>query len=46
MKRLKTALQPSQFRAMSVQPVTWLRERFLARVEQVQEPVIKRESSP
>ena len=45
-KRMKTASQPSQFRAMSAQPVAWLRERFLARVEQAQEPAIKSEPSP
>jgi hypothetical protein len=45
-KRMKTASQPSQFRAMSAQPVAWLRERFLARMEQAQERAIKKESSP
>lgn len=46
-KRIRTTLQSSQLRAVSVQPVARFGERlFLARMKQAQESAIKREWSP
>ncbi|KAF3041864.1 hypothetical protein E8E12_001768 [Didymella heteroderae] len=46
LKRVKTASQPSQFKAMSAHLVAWLRERSWSSLEQKQEPASKREPSP
>lgn len=45
-KRTKTLSQSSQFRAMSAQPMTSLREKLFVWAEQTREPVVKREASP